>query len=321
MTVPAAIPLPPFELRYRVGPTEPADYDNPDGNPILDHFGVPHDAYEAVFDFGCGCGRQARQLMQQRTAKPARYLGIDPQRSLIAWCEQNLAPIDNRYRFRHTDVYSPWYAPENSLRLAEPFPAGDSSFSLIIATSVFTHLAKDQAEFYLSEVARILTPNGVAYTTWLFFDRASFSFADVHCLYTSHVDFGQAVLFDREWFLATARRMGLAVRLTVPPEIPGLQWVVLLVKRQPDSVDRFPLGMEGAEWVCGATLKPMATTTPPSELAAKHKKTHALVVPQDKPGLPPLFGALAELDTMKRSRAWAIGRAVTSPVRWLKKFF
>ena len=83
----------------------------------------------------------------------------------------NLSPIDPNFQFLHHDIYSPYYAPDNSLRLALPFPVNDSTFSLVIANSVFTHLTKSQAEYYLSETARILTPGGMAFTTWLFFDR------------------------------------------------------------------------------------------------------------------------------------------------------
>jgi len=317
MTPPGTIPLPPLEMRYRVGPTDPADFDNPDGTPILGAFGIPLSAYDAVFDFGCGCGRQARQLLQQKP-RPHRYVGIDLQTELIAWCQQNLTPVDTRFRFMHHDVYSPWFAPGNSRQLSQPFPVEDAAFSLIIATSVFTHLTMRQAEYYLTEVSRILSPGGIAYTSWLFFDRASFSFADVYCLYTSEVDFGQAVLFDREWFLATVRSLGLAVRLTVPPGIAGHQWVVLLVKRTPGVVDEFPLGMDAAEWVCGATLKPMAGSAFPVDLA-KHRKIREQIVTTDTPAPPALFGPLAELEAIQRSRSWALGRALTSPLRMLKK--
>jgi SAM-dependent methyltransferase len=314
------LPLPPLELRYRVGPTDPSDYDNPDRNPILGTFAIPLDAYDAVFDFGCGCGRQARQLMQQ-TPLPRRYVGVDLQKRLIEWCQHNLTPVDGRFQFVHHDVYSPWFAPDNSLRLAQRFPVEDAAFSLIVATSVFTHLTKNQAEYYLSEVARILTPQGIAYTTWLFFDRASFSFDHVQCLYTSEVDFGQAVVFDREWFLATVKHLGLAVRTTVPPQMPGHQWAVLLVKRTPGAVDDFPLGMDQAEWVCGATLKPMAEIALSQDMAAKHGRVHEVRVTLDKPAQPALYGALAELDEIKRSRSWILARALTSPVRMLRRLF
>jgi SAM-dependent methyltransferase len=327
--MPAAIPLPPPELRHLVGPSAPADYDNPSGWPLLHAFGIPPEAYAAVFDFGCGCGRQARQLLLQQP-RPRRYVGIDVHPGMIEWCRQHLTPIDPSFEFFHHDVYSPSYAPGNTLRLAQPFPVEDAAFSLVIAHSVFTHLMNEQAEYYLSELSRILAPDGMAYTTWLFYDRASFRFLpQVYSLYTNAIDFGQAVLFDREWFLAAVRKCGLGVRLTVPPPVPGHQWNVVLQKRGAGMEDRFPLGADGAEWVCGATLKPMAADaamTP--DLVAKLPPTPAVYVQSETPAPPPLFGYLAELAALKRtheqvlrSRAWAIGRALTSPVRFLGRFF
>jgi hypothetical protein len=196
----------------------------------------------------------------------------------------------------------------------------DATFSLVIAHSVFTHLTKSQVEYYLTETARILTPDGVAFTSWFFFDRASFPFLpEVYCLYTSEADFGQAVLFDREWFLATVRQLGLGVRMTKHPPIAGHQWVVLLAKRKPGMVDQFPLGQDGAEWVSGTSMKPIAQVTLPPEILAKIGKPPVLRLRSEKAELPPLFGALAELDRMKRSWTWTIGRALTSPVRLLKR--
>jgi hypothetical protein len=208
------------------------------------------------------------------------------------------------------------------LQLSEPFPVNDSEFSLVIAHSVFTHLTMSQAEYYLSEVARILTPRGMAFTTWFFFDRASFPFlAEVYSLYTSEIDFSQAVLFDREWFLATVRNLGLGVRATLTPAVAGFQWTVLLVKRSPDVEDQFPLGETGAEWVCGASRKPMAEPPVSPELLASVGEAPRLRVGLAKPQPPSLFGALAELARIKRSRSWALGQALTSLVRRMKRLF
>jgi len=314
MTTASDIPMPPLELRALVGLTNTAEFDNPGGTPIFSEFRIPLRTYETVFDFGCGCGRLARCLLQQ-TPKPRRYVGIDVHRGLVEWSRDSLSPIDPNVQFIHHDIYSPHYAPGNSLRLALPLPANDASCSLVIANSIFTHLTKSQAEYYLSETARILTADGMAFTTWLFFDTASFLFLpDVYCLYTSEANFSQAVLFDREWFIATVRNLGLGVLMTRPPEVAGYQWRVFLAKRTPDMVDQFPLGPDGAEWVSGASMKPIAENTKIGELPM-------LRVGSKRPELPPLFGALAEVDWMKRSWTWKIGRALTSPVRMLRRLF
>ena len=145
MTSAGSIPMPPLELRSWVGPTDVSDFDNPTGTPIYGEYGIPLAAYDTVFDFGCGCGRIARQLLQQNP-RPRRYVGIDVHKGLVEWCQENLTPVDPQYEFLHHDVYSPNYAPGNSLRLALPFPVNQAEFSLIIAHSVFTHLTKSQAD-------------------------------------------------------------------------------------------------------------------------------------------------------------------------------
>jgi SAM-dependent methyltransferase len=150
------IPMPPLELRQTAWPGDPAAFDNAGSQPIYAGYGLSPDAYESVFDFGCGCGRQARQLLQQNP-RPRRYGRIDVHRGMIDWCQRNLTPIDSNFQFLHHDVYAPGYAADNSLQLAQPFPVHDATFSLVIAHSVFTHLFRRQTEYYLPEIARILS--------------------------------------------------------------------------------------------------------------------------------------------------------------------
>ncbi len=85
-------------------------------------------------------------------------------------------------------------------------------------------------------------------------------------------------------------------------------------------MDPFPPGQEGAERVCRATLKPIAAPAVLPEVVEKGKvaSLDSRVVPE-WPQPPPLFGALAELDAMKRSWTWTIGRAMTEPVRVFRR--
>ena len=68
MTAPPTLPMPPREMRVLVGPQDEQDFDNPTGRPVYP--GLPPEAYRSVLDFGCGCGRVARQLIQQAPARP-----------------------------------------------------------------------------------------------------------------------------------------------------------------------------------------------------------------------------------------------------------
>ena len=53
---------------------------------------LPAETYRSFFDFGCGCGRVARQLILQRP-RPELYVGIDLNAPLIQWCNDNLHPV------------------------------------------------------------------------------------------------------------------------------------------------------------------------------------------------------------------------------------
>ena len=58
------LPFPPIEFRRLVGPTDTKFLDNTSRALVFPD--VKPDAYASVFDFGCGCGRLARQLIQQQ---------------------------------------------------------------------------------------------------------------------------------------------------------------------------------------------------------------------------------------------------------------
>jgi SAM-dependent methyltransferase len=314
-------PLPPVALRGMVGRTDAGSFDNPAGMPIYDAFGLPPEVYASVFDFGCGCGRQARQLLLQ-TPRPRRYVGIDTNREMVAWCRANLTPVDRNFQFRHHDVYSPTYSPENSLRLAAPFPVEDRAFSLVLAHSVFTHLYQAQTDYYLHEIARILAPDGLAFTSWFFFDRRSFPFlaAGRACLFVDENAPSEAVIYDREWFIEAVRRVGLRVWRTDPPAIAGHQWTVFLTPRPPGSADAFPLGDDEAEWLCGATAKPMASPRASIETVSGGPAPADVGPAQPVwPEPPEPVGPLAELAVLRRGwggRLWLVAKAFA---RWLRR--
>ncbi|HXK11663.1 MAG TPA: hypothetical protein VMT70_18610 [Vicinamibacteria bacterium] len=188
----------------------------------------------------------------------------------------------------------------------------------MIAISVFTHLYSRQALYYLREVARILRQDGTALTTWFFFDRDSFPclVEGPFSLFAGESDPTQAVLHDRCWFVETVRKMGLGVQSTTPPPVAGHQWTVCLTKRSPDTTDHFPLGEEAAEWLSGATLRPIAKPAVPPDVAQMTRvKPVDIQSASSWPQPAPLFGALAELGAVRRElerarRNLAVGRRI-----------
>ena len=88
---PRPLPVPPPEMRALTGLTDEAFYDNPGGGLVLPEIESDPAAYDRILDLGCGCGRVARQLIQQHP-RPSRYVGIDLHRGMVGWCQAQLAP-------------------------------------------------------------------------------------------------------------------------------------------------------------------------------------------------------------------------------------
>jgi SAM-dependent methyltransferase len=223
----ARLPLPPLEMRQLVGPVDPALFDNPSGGLVYPY--LPATAYGRVLDFGCGCGRIARQLIQQRP-RPRRYLGIDLHRGMVEWCRNNLAPAADGFEFIHHDVFQPSFNPGAEKPATLPFPAEDRSFTLVEATSVFTHLTQSAAVHYLSEVARVLEPSGLLHATWFLFEKDEYPMLTEvqNALYTNEYDLSSAVIFDRDWVRSTAAEAGLTIVEVQPPEIRNFHWRVIM---------------------------------------------------------------------------------------------
>jgi len=223
------LPLPPFQMRELVGPTEPEAFDQPAGEPVFPT--VAPEQYEMVFDFGCGCGRAARKLALARAPMPQRYVGIDLHAGMIAWAKTNLGSRLPNFDFVHHDVFNPGFNPNPDLPRSAPFPVDDSSVTLLIAWSVFTHLVQEQAEHYLDEVARVLRPDGVMIATWFLFEKAYFPMMQdfQQALYINETDPTNAVIFDADWLLASLESRGLRIRAVERPEIRGFHWLMEIV--------------------------------------------------------------------------------------------
>jgi SAM-dependent methyltransferase len=257
------LPLPPLEMRELVGPTDPAAFDNPSRALVFPE--LPSHAYESVFDFGCGCGRLARQLIQQ-DPPPRRYLGVDVHPEMIRWCQEHLSPHAPGFEFRHHDVAHAAWNPGAGKPDTRRFDAADGTVTLVIAHSVFTHLIEPQAEFYFSEVARVLSPTGVFASTWFVFDKRPFPMMKdfQNALYINVVDPTNAVIFDRRWLLDAARRNGLTIYSATPPKIRGFQWYIYMtparagleeIELPPDDA---PLGAAGSQAASAKAGRPMS---------------------------------------------------------------
>ena len=236
------LPFPPLEMRELVGPTEQAAFDNPERGLVYPW--LPPQAYETVFDFGCGCGRVARQLILQQPS-PKHYVGIDLHAGMIRWCRSHLQPIAPHFEFLHHDVFNVRFNPGGDKRKAASFPVADSQFTLVNALSVFTHLTQEQAVHYLRECSRILHPDGYLHASWFLFDKTDYPMLQTTdaALYVSYIDPSAAVIFDRTWVRTTARQFGLTISQIRAPQVHGHQWLLIMMKRSDIGEVEFPVDM------------------------------------------------------------------------------
>ena len=248
------LPIPPLEMRELVGPIDPAFFDNPTRSPVFGAEIEPH-LYDSVLDFGCGCGRLARQMIQQHP-RPRRYVGIDLHKGMVLWNQRNLQGAAPGFEFHHHNVYNRGFNPDAALPRTAAFPVEDSSVSLIIAWSVFTHLTQDQCEHYLREVARVLRPDGVLMSTWFLFDKAGFPMMQdfQHALYINEIDPTNAVIFEAAWVMSATAAVGLVLRRVVPPSVRGFAWTLQFTPKESGAT---PVDLPPDEAPFGRTPPPI----------------------------------------------------------------
>ncbi len=123
--------------------------------------------HHRVLDVGCGMGRVALPLTTfLNSATGGHYDGFDIVKAGVDWCQQKYWRFPN-FRFVHSDVHNFHYNPKGRYKASEyRFPYADDTFDVVFLNSVFTHMLPTDVENYLSEVARVLKPNGVSSITY-----------------------------------------------------------------------------------------------------------------------------------------------------------
>jgi SAM-dependent methyltransferase len=98
------------------------------------------ESFREVLDFGCGCGRMSRWLLE----RGVRLTGVDIDAPMIDWCRAHL--------------------PEGTFEVDPPLPPtpfADGTFDLVVNHSVFTHLDERYQDQWLAELARISRPDAI----------------------------------------------------------------------------------------------------------------------------------------------------------------
>jgi SAM-dependent methyltransferase len=232
---------PPYSLRSFVGGAR--DFDRV-GSVFLDEFrrlGLLNRGTR-ILDVGCGCGRIARALAQDRRLRELeiRYTGMDIDRASIEWCQRHITPVNENFRFYQADCVNRSYNPNGGTAAdAYIFPHPDASFDFILLTSVMTHLLEHDMLHYLAEVSRMLAPGGVTYASFFLFeslDLAAAGAARNRIRFPFRVDHSavnrpdyptNAVAYEERYVRRAAEQLGLAI---IEPALYGLQDVLWLCK-------------------------------------------------------------------------------------------
>lgn len=115
---------------------------------------------ERVLDLGSGNGQKARVLTQYLNENGS-YEGLDIVKSGIDWCRKAYARFPN-FNFRLAEnLYNSHYTPKGSIRADEyELPYNDEEFDLVFCASLFTHLLPHETQNYVSQIRRVLKPEG-----------------------------------------------------------------------------------------------------------------------------------------------------------------
>lgn len=135
----------------------------------------------AVLEPGCGFGRNARWLAPFLSAAVGgRYEGFDILPELTEWGTEHITSRYDHVRFRTVNVVNEHYlhwqnVDHENFRSADEFkfPYESSSFDIVFAPSVFTHLLQPAVETYLRESFRVLRPGGRAMMWFFVLDEAA----------------------------------------------------------------------------------------------------------------------------------------------------
>jgi len=111
---------------------------------------VAHANFEqarTVFEFGCGTGRFAADLLSHRLAENSSYTGCDLSATMVGIARGRLAQFGARAQVQLTD---------GTLRLA----ASDVTFDRFVSNYVLDLLPSNDIALLLAEAHRVLTPDG-----------------------------------------------------------------------------------------------------------------------------------------------------------------
>jgi SAM-dependent methyltransferase len=217
--------LPPLWLRRHTGSVSAFESAARETSEFLDRLGLWNDV-RLVLDVGCGAGAMVEEI-RRRLPADGRYVGFDVHAPSIRWCRRRWAP-DPRLVFEIAPLASPYGSRGGRPVASYRFPVEDGEADLVLAKSVFTHLAEEEARHYLSETRRVLRPGRAAVITAFLYEpgtsgvETAFPHAEGEGLRVkSRARPSAAVAWEKARFVARIAESGLRLQWHSPGYYPG----------------------------------------------------------------------------------------------------
>jgi SAM-dependent methyltransferase len=228
-SAPDGLPVPPQELRFLVGGPNLSvpEFLEMGGlcarriEESLSRHGGDMRTFEAVLDFGSGCGRTIRHFAHLENA---RLHGTDYNPVLVEWCRRNLT-----------------FATFGLNQLHPPLDHADQTFDLIYAFSVFTHLTEAVQHLWMREFTRLLKPDGFLVLSTMpehhlsvFSEAARDRFRSGRLVVLNAVDAGQnsCVVFHPYSYVKETLAAGFEVLEFIPDGVWQDMW---LLRKRPEA--------------------------------------------------------------------------------------
>lgn len=124
---------------------------------------------ERVLDIGSGLGRMAIPLTDYLT-RPDAYEGFDVVREAVDLCTRRITSRYPGFCFTWVPLHNDLYTAGGERAADFTFPYADADFDFAWATSVFTHMDRDEVARYLAEARRVMRPGGRFLATFFLMD-------------------------------------------------------------------------------------------------------------------------------------------------------
>lgn len=193
-------------------------------------------SYHWVLEPGCGPGRNARVIAPLLDPLSGNFSGFDVSKPAITWCQESISSLYPNVRFDYADVRNSKYNPEGSVESDEyRFPYPDTQFDIVFLPSVFTHMTRDGFEHYLTEIHRVMKPEGRLLSWYFLLDRSIFTRAELGTLSSGLVQYddvswvrniddpSELIAYDTQYVLKALKLAGFTVHARMRGSWDGLR--------------------------------------------------------------------------------------------------